>query len=184
MNGARTSIARLFSIKKVRQPRKVRLRFLFLKTIHNYRLPRIITAQTNFKYFWSLCCYIKHASKNVIILGQWNLFFKSSILKWFFLMSSLQQICHPIKTRVYRSSYQGCSMQKGVLRNFTKFAGKDLCQSLFFNKVAGLPVHFWKLYRNKFKLNFYFHTSLWCLFVVFYEGLKGTGVFLWTLRNF
>ena len=26
---------------------------------------------------------------------------------------------------------------KGVLRNFTKFKGKHLCQSLFFNKVAG-----------------------------------------------
>ena len=26
--------------------------------------------------------------------------------------------------------------KKGVLRNFTKFAGKHLCQSLFFNKVA------------------------------------------------
>ena len=31
-----------------------------------------------------------------------------------------------------------CSLWKGVLRNFTKFTGKHLCQSLFFNKVAGL----------------------------------------------
>ena len=37
-----------------------------------------------------------------------------------------------------RSSHQRCSMKKGVLRNFTKFTGKQLCQSLFFNKVAGL----------------------------------------------
>ena len=29
-------------------------------------------------------------------------------------------------------------MQKGVLRNFAKFTQKHLCQSLFFNKVAGL----------------------------------------------
>ena len=29
-------------------------------------------------------------------------------------------------------------MKKGVLRNFTKFTGKPLCQSLFFNKVTGL----------------------------------------------
>ena len=29
-------------------------------------------------------------------------------------------------------------MKKGVLRNFRKFTGKHLCQSLFFNKVAGL----------------------------------------------
>ena len=30
------------------------------------------------------------------------------------------------------------STKKGVLGNFAKFTGKDLCQSLFFNKVAGL----------------------------------------------
>ena len=29
-------------------------------------------------------------------------------------------------------------MGKGVLRNFTKFTGKQLCQILIFNKVAGL----------------------------------------------
>ena len=28
--------------------------------------------------------------------------------------------------------------KKGGLRNFTKFTGKHLCQSLFLNKVAGL----------------------------------------------
>ena len=31
-----------------------------------------------------------------------------------------------------------CSVKKGVLRNFTKFTGKHLCQGLFFNKAAGL----------------------------------------------
>ena len=36
------------------------------------------------------------------------------------------------------SSRQEVFCEKGVLRNFTKFAGKHLCQSLFFNKVAGL----------------------------------------------
>ena len=29
--------------------------------------------------------------------------------------------------------------KKGVLKNFTKFTGKHLCQSFFFNKVAGRP---------------------------------------------
>ena len=29
-------------------------------------------------------------------------------------------------------------MKKKVLRNFAKFIGKHLCQSLFFNIVAGL----------------------------------------------
>ena len=36
-----------------------------------------------------------------------------------------------------RSNHQRCSIKKGVLRNFTKFTGKYLCQSLFFNKVVG-----------------------------------------------
>ena len=38
----------------------------------------------------------------------------------------------------YGSSHQRCSVRKGVLRNLAKFTGKDLCQSLFFNKVSGL----------------------------------------------
>ena len=57
---------------------------------------------------------------------------------------------------------------KGVLRNFTKFTGKHLCQSLFFNKVAGLrpatllkkrlwhrcfPVNFVKFLRTPFLQN-------------------------------
>ena len=37
-----------------------------------------------------------------------------------------------------RSSYQRCSMKKGVLGNFTKFTWTHLCQSLIFNKAAGL----------------------------------------------
>ena len=32
------------------------------------------------------------------------------------------------------------SCKKGYLKNFTKFTGKYLCQSLFSNNVAGLPV--------------------------------------------
>ena len=34
-------------------------------------------------------------------------------------------------------------MRKDVLRNFAKFTGKHLFQSLFFNKAAGL--HLWTL---------------------------------------
>ena len=43
---------------------------------------------------------------------------------------------HPRKSP--RSSHRRCSTRKGVLRNFAKFTGKDLCQSLFFNKATGL----------------------------------------------
>ena len=37
-----------------------------------------------------------------------------------------------------RNSHCRCFIKKGVLRNFVKFPGKYLYQSLFFNKVAGI----------------------------------------------
>ena len=37
----------------------------------------------------------------------------------------------------FGNNHQRCSVRKGALRNFAKFTGKYLCQSLFFNKVAG-----------------------------------------------
>ena len=37
-----------------------------------------------------------------------------------------------------RSSRSEVFCEKDFLTNFTKFTGKDLCQGLFFNKVAGL----------------------------------------------
>ena len=37
-----------------------------------------------------------------------------------------------------RNSHQRCSLRKVALRNSAKFTGKLLCQSLVFNKVAGL----------------------------------------------
>ena len=57
----------------------------------------------------------------------------------------------------FKSSHQRCSMKKGVLRNFTKFTEKHLCQSLFFNKVAGLrPATLLKkrLWHRCFPVNF------------------------------
>ena len=38
----------------------------------------------------------------------------------------------------YRSSRPEVFCKKGVLRNLVKFTGKRLCESHFFNKVAGL----------------------------------------------
>ena len=46
------------------------------------------------------------------------------------------------------SSHQRCFVKKDVLINFAKFAGKHLCQSLFFNKVAGLE--FCETSKNNF----------------------------------
>ena len=35
----------------------------------------------------------------------------------------------------FRNSHRRCSIKKGVFKNFSKFTGKHLCQSLFFNEV-------------------------------------------------
>ena len=37
-----------------------------------------------------------------------------------------------------RRSHWRCFVRKNVLRNFAKFTEKHLCQTLFFNKVAGI----------------------------------------------
>ena len=40
-----------------------------------------------------------------------------------------------------RRSHVRCSIKKGILKNFTKFTGKQQCWSLRPNKVAGLSAH-------------------------------------------
>ena len=76
--------------------------------------------------------------------------------------------CIPSWKDRFRSSQRRCSLRKGVLRNFSKFTGKHLCQRLYFNKVAGLrpatllqkrlwhrcfPVNFEKFLRIPFLQN-------------------------------
>ena len=56
-----------------------------------------------------------------------------------------------------RSSRPEVFCEKDVLRNFAKFTGKHLCQSLFFNKIAGLrPATLLKnrLWHRCFPVNF------------------------------
>ena len=59
----------------------------------------------------------------------------------------------------HRSSCPEVFCKIGALENFSKLTGTHLCQSLFFNKVAGLSLQGW-------------------------QGSPGTGDFLWILRNF
>ena len=56
-------------------------------------------------------------------------------IKTYFKFVSLKS-----QVRIGRSSHRRCSVRKGVYRNFAKFTEKHLCQSLFFNKVAGLSL--------------------------------------------
>ena len=99
------------------------------------------------------------------------------LLSFYDLLFSILSKCQRITARdllsfivllTYRSSHQKYSMKEGILRNFTKFTGKHLCQSLFLNKVAGLtpatllkkrlwhryfPVNFVKFLRTTFLQN-------------------------------
>ena len=45
---------------------------------------------------------------------------------------------------IFRSNRLEVLCRKSVLRNFAKLTGKHLCQSLFFNKVAGQACNFIK----------------------------------------
>ena len=87
----------------------------------------------------------------------WSKFSSTIWRRWRYLIYS--------SLPIDRSSHQGYS---GVLRNFAKFVGNHLCQSLFFNKVAGLrattllkkrlwhrcfPVNFTKFLRTPFLQN-------------------------------
>ena len=78
------------------------------------------------------------------------------------------------KTRATgRSSRPDVFCKNGILRNFTKFTGKHLCQGLFFDKVAGLrPATLLKkrLWHRSFAVNFvkflrtpFLIKHLWCL---------------------
>ena len=57
----------------------------------------------------------------------------------FQLLSSFQMVeMNKYWHSIFRSSRPKVFSKKGVLRYYAKFTGKHLCQSLFFNKVAGL----------------------------------------------
>ena len=71
----------------------------------------------------------------------------SSVLKIFYRKRLKRLTCEPVlpignlndkNSSVFRSTHRRCSVKIAVLRNLEKFAGKRLCQSLLFNKVAGL----------------------------------------------
>ena len=76
----------------------------------------------------------------------------------------------------YRSSRPGMFCKKGALRNFAKFTGKHLCQSLFLNKVekrdSGVflfPANFAKFLRTPFLTE---HLRWLLLFISYQEFEK------------
>ena len=74
-------------------------------------------------------------SQNTIVYAKELKLVRFDMITFIFMMVTLIFCVSRIGVR---SSHQRCSMKEGVLRNFTKFTEKHLCQSLFFNKVADL----------------------------------------------
>ena len=68
-------------------------------------------------------------------------FWRSSVEKVFLKMS---------KNSEENTCVRALLLIKLQAEHFAKFTGKHLCQSLFFNKVATLPVNFAKFLRSFF----------------------------------
>ena len=64
------------------------------------------------------------------------------------------------KGPLYRSSHQRCSVKISALKNFTKFTGKHLCQSLLFNKRETLAQVFFCELCEIFKNTIFYRTPL------------------------
>ena len=72
--------------------------------------------------------------------------------KYFFTRCNLKsshKMKFSIKEFLREIVVRNCSCKKGVLNNFAKFTGKQLCQNLFFNKVAGLTRNFKNTFLKK-----------------------------------
>ena len=107
---------------------------------------RLIFVNYQFRYFFHFNILVKkgspQGSKNHVFVNcNWQLF-------------------------MVRSSHRRCSLRKNVFRNFVKFTGKRLCQSLFLNKVADLSLQlylkrdsgagvFLRIFRNLSEQLFY-----------------------------
>ena len=95
----------------------------------------------------SCCINLLHKPARIVFLLKFSciecLFSKINLIKAL-LRYQLSQASLDYLLRIstenpakFRSSHRRCPVRKGVLRNFAKFTRKHLCQSLFFNKVAG-----------------------------------------------
>ena len=89
--------------------------------------------------YWQLYCFnLKCLSIVYMILETKEAVIQSCSIKIILLklfLNSLKNISAGVS--FFRMSHGRCSVKIGVLKNFAKLTGKDLCQSLFFNKVAG-----------------------------------------------
>ena len=80
--------------------------------------------------------------------------FASLNLKLYFMGSFINlEIIIGLRETSNKFKSRRCSIKKAAPENFTKFTGKHMCQSLFFNKVAGFPVNIAKFLRTSILKN-------------------------------
>ena len=128
----------------------------------------VISFQRVFTFFWSIgissICEIFYIYLHAFFQRNENekRFHRTFLWMYCFLFSSL---CRSLCRIKIRNSPPEVFCKKGVLRNFAKFTGKHLCESLLFNKVVSLrpatllkmrlshwcfPVNFAKFLRTNF----------------------------------
>ena len=118
--------------------------FVFLDFLPNEVLPRASTCTFNLLLLWSVPerrnsskWWVSSLILKVKDLEIFNSYFETYIVNIQSSEAATRGVCSRL-----RSSRPDVFWEKYVLRNFTKFTGKHLCQSLFFNKVAGGACNF------------------------------------------
>ena len=97
-------------------------------------------------FFWKFCFSLRTSYKGMICCtNNSNAHICTFRNCWSFIWRSFFPVS--IRKTMGRGSHPRCSVIKGVFKNFAKFIGKHLCQSLFFNKVADL-LNFAKFLRT------------------------------------
>ena len=143
---------------------------LFLKTFHKnlykrcssqtWQMKSIPKTNIPFNFYYLPTSTVLSRKGNTTIYKYWNnspdfSCFFSNFLSFHSCVFIFFVFCILSKNG---SSHLKCSVKKGVLRNFEKFTGKHLCQSLLFNKVAGFSFSLLK-------------KRLWCFLVNFAKFL-------------
>ena len=106
-------------------------RWLFIKKLHHRYSTGFKNTPLHYKNC-SIACFSCISLKTSYLLFDTNL---HNCLVWTVLLEFANQSQKPSENR---SSHPEGFCKKTVLRKLAKSTGKYLCQSLFFNKVAGL----------------------------------------------
>ena len=107
-------------------------------------------------YGWSsglkTCTTLIVFSKEFAVLS----IFANSKYFWWRTIIHVDAFCVIIIYPIYsnRSSCPGVFCKKGILKNFTKFTGKHLCQSLFLIKLQALGPDIRRPWQRCFPVNF------------------------------